>query len=1056
VKPHHPALLFVGVASLLLSGSPVQAADTPAADAALPSAQGPTREIALVTGDTVLVGPDGQVGFKPGPGRQGVPHVEYFGADRDKYVVPTDALELLDDGVLDPRLFDVTDLVADGYADAGALPLIVRDAPGRFDATAASANLWDKVTDGRVDNVWLDGKAKLTLAESVPQIGAPTAWESGYTGEGVTVAILDGGYDPNHPDLAGRVKGAKDFTDTSPEALDGYGHGTHVASTVAGSGAASNGKYKGVAPDADLLIAKVCTDDGYCTDSDILEAMQWASDNGADVLNMSFGSGPTDGTDPLSIAVDELTERTGILSVIAAGNSGCGGCVSAPGSADSALTVGSVTKQDTLSEFSSQGPRVGDGAVKPDISAPGSSITAARASGTGMGTPVDDFYTTADGTSMASPHTAGAAALLKQAHPDWKAAQLKAALMGASKGLDGLTVYQQGAGRLDATAVSATVTPDVGSVSFGMFAFPYNEDPAAKNVTYANASDADIELTLALTGDSMFTVDSPKVTVPAHGTAAVAVSAKVAGGATGEYGSFLTATAPGVSVRTAVGAVLEPEMYDIDVDIETRDGGPVAPDLFGSRMVFVYNVDTRNFGWIEVDEDGRGTARVEPGRYQISAIVLEGGDTPSATDFIDQVTVAGADTAVAVDLGRGELVDVDVDADDAVLSGTMEMIQSRDADGQHMFGFNQLTWNGTPTYSVPNTDPGINVSLTHAVTLGSPEGAANPYGYSLFFTKSGGMTGRTTFTAHNAELAREDAVYHSQGVDTIGHRTDWVWGEEIFYSIDEPDVAVPSRRTEYFTPASWTGTYQLGDKPTRYEFTQYDPVRTAGTVTSVVWGQAPLGVGPIGASRTDDEIWLMPAMYDGSNPVVRINDAKGDTVSGTSKLTFDGKEIPVDAASACWRVGALPPGASGIFTFTCDTTRVNDYSTIGTASSAKWTFHSEPTPPGEFALLPTVGVRLASPCVVNGYAPAGKRQDLTLDVNRGDTTGPVGTTKLTFEVSYDDGKTWKSVPVKRTGDHATASLTHPKGAKFVSTRITAVDGEGNSVVQKTIRSYGLK
>ncbi|HEY1178155.1 MAG TPA: hypothetical protein VGF17_18525, partial [Phytomonospora sp.] len=132
-----------------------------------------------------------------------------------------------------------------------------------------------------------------------------------------------------------------------------------------------------------------------------------------------------------------------------------------------------------------------------------------------------------------------------------------------------------------------------------------------------------------------------------------------------------------------------------------------------------------------------------------------------------------------------------------------------------------------------------------------------------------------------------------------------------------------------------------------------------------------------------------------------------------------------------------------------------DYAAIGTASSAKWTFHSEP-PSGEYALLPMLSVRVGSACVVNGYAPAKQVQVVNLDVSRSDEVADVRTRKLTFEVSYDDGRTWKSVPLLRNGDNATALLVHPKGAKFVSTRITAVDGDGNSVTQKTIRSYGLK
>ncbi|GLZ77890.1 serine protease [Actinorhabdospora filicis] len=1055
----HSSLLSAGAAALLIAGLPgVAAADPPGAPGTGASAAGSKLvEVDLVTGDTVMITPDGQVGFRPGEGRSGTRYLTYFkgeGADRDRYLVPADALEPLRAGVLDERLFDITDLVADGYAGQ-PLPLIVRDAPGKFAAAAADEGLWDKVKRSRVERVWLDGKSRVTLAESVPQIGAPAAWQSGYTGKGVTVAVLDSGYDPTHPDLAGHVTAAKDFTGTSPEAIDGHGHGTHVASTVAGSGAASGGKYKGVAPDAKLLIAKVCSNAGECADSDIIAGLQWAAENGASVVNLSLGGNPTDGTDPLSTAVNEITERTGMLVVVASGNFGCRECVGNPGSADKALTVGSVTKQDTLSDFSSQGPRVGDGALKPDLAAPGTAITAARAKGTAMGTPVGDGYTTADGTSMASPHVAGAAALLKQVHPDWTAARLKAALMSSAKGLTDLDVFQQGAGRVDvATAVSATITPDTGSLSYGKFSAPYTENPGAKNVTYTNDTGKDVTLNLAVTGDAMFAVDRATVTVPAHGSASVALSATVIGGTIGVHGAVLTATADGVSVRTPMGAVLEPETHELKIEIKSRNGGPITGSGPMGAFGMVYGIDGPRFAeWVSFDSEGRGSIRVPPGRYQVAASVAEGGDKPAVTTFADDLSVT-ADTTMPVDLTKGELVDVAVDAKDAQLYQTMDAVNGVGADGQVRYAFNIFAYNGTPTYLVPNAEPGLGFTFIHATTLGSPKGAANPYAYSLFHTLTGNtVPGRTTFTKHDNELAREDAVYDSQGVVTTGKRVDWNL-DNGFFSIDEPGVAAPGRRTEYFTPGTWIGTYQLGTTTVGgYEYAQRDPVRKAGTTTAVVWGRAPLGVGQVSNFRDGGYVAFIPAMYDDANPEVWLADGKSSTSTGSAKLTIDGKEVPLDGFGACVRQAQLPEGTAGAFEFTCDSHRVNEFSKIGTASSATWKFHSAPTT--AMTEMPMLGVRLSSPTVVNGFAPARQVQKLDLDVFRTGATGAIGTRQLTFEVSYDDGKTWKPVPVGRFGDHAFTLLAHPKGAQFVSTRITAADGDGNSVTQTTIRSYGL-
>ena len=149
-------------------------------------------------------------------------------------------------------------------------------------------------------------------------------------------------------------------------------------------------------------------------------------------------------------AVETLTQQHGTLFVAAAGNDGPSqGTVNSPAAAPSALAVGAVDAEDALADFSSRGPVVGSRALKPEIVAPGVDIIAARAAGTTMGEPIDAHYTRASGTSMATPHVAGAAAVLAQVHPDWDAAKLKAALVGAADPATGGDPYEVGAGRLN-------------------------------------------------------------------------------------------------------------------------------------------------------------------------------------------------------------------------------------------------------------------------------------------------------------------------------------------------------------------------------------------------------------------------------------------------------------------------------------------------------------------------------------------------------------------------------------------------------------------------------
>jgi subtilisin family serine protease len=209
-----------------------------------------------------------------------------------------------------------------------------------------------------VTQAWLDRRFRATdLDPNLTQIGAPAAWSAGLTGEGVKVAVLDTGIDTTHLDLrGGKVVAAADFAG-SGSTTDRVGHGTHVASIVAGAGARSGGERRGVAFEASLVNGKVLDDFGFGSESGIIAGMEWAARQRARVVNMSLGGWPTDGSDPMSLAVDRLTARYRTLFVISAGNSGPGDqTVEHPGVSLSALTVGAVDVGDELADFSSRGP----------------------------------------------------------------------------------------------------------------------------------------------------------------------------------------------------------------------------------------------------------------------------------------------------------------------------------------------------------------------------------------------------------------------------------------------------------------------------------------------------------------------------------------------------------------------------------------------------------------------------------------------------------------------------------------------------------------------------
>ncbi|MBI3033563.1 S8 family serine peptidase [Candidatus Woesearchaeota archaeon] len=244
------------------------------------------------------------------------------------------------------------------------------------------------------------------LDNSVPLINAPSFWKSGYTGQGVKVAVLDTGIRKTHEMLAGKIIAERDFSD-SGSADDVHGHGTHVAGTIAGTNA-SGGRFNGVAPGALLLNAKVLNDTGYGDTMSIISGISWAVDNGANVISMSLGSGSN--MDAAMETVIEDSVSKGVIFVVSSGNCGSG-CpsdtcnsfrgVEMPGSSPSVITVGAVDDDKNIACFSSGGNVPGVG-IKPDFVAPGVDIESSVPSG----------YGSKSGTSMATPHVSGAVALI--------------------------------------------------------------------------------------------------------------------------------------------------------------------------------------------------------------------------------------------------------------------------------------------------------------------------------------------------------------------------------------------------------------------------------------------------------------------------------------------------------------------------------------------------------------------------------------------------------------------------------------------------------------------
>ncbi len=346
-----------------------------------------------------------------------------------------------------------------------------------------------------VDWLSLDTQVHATSIASREAANVPAVRtvNSGYTGEGVRVALIDSGVG-SHPDVAGSIEQYSFLDGANPQPFliadygalslgtfmggDGFGHGTHVAGVLAGSGRDSNGDFEGSAKAAKILSLQVLNSNGGGQLSDVIAALDWLLVYGESlkirVANISLGMSVAESntTDPLVLAVERLWDA-GIVVVVAAGNGGANGnfTITSPGNSRKVITVGSLTDNGTgsdfgddyVSTFSSLGPTAGDFVLKPDLVAPGNRLVAAIPSQSQLklqfpsrvvactARKCSSEYLELSGTSMAAPMVTAAAARMLEREPTLNPATVKARLMRSARKLDAEPTMT-GAGTLDIDA----------------------------------------------------------------------------------------------------------------------------------------------------------------------------------------------------------------------------------------------------------------------------------------------------------------------------------------------------------------------------------------------------------------------------------------------------------------------------------------------------------------------------------------------------------------------------------------------------------------------------
>ncbi|MFV0594301.1 S8 family serine peptidase [Shewanella sp.] len=652
-------------------------------DSALVDAKSSAVQFTLITGEvvTAVVRTDGTLGgirLLSEDGSEVVTSV--FQNLNGQYIITPKAQKLVDTQAVDLELFNITKLHASGYDDASTdkLPVIIEYQDGTLAGSAVpnaiegatltdeielidsasfgiskakAAQVWETLSnDVSVKSVWLDAvvhahkdtngvNALANLSATVPLTGAYGNIANKYNGNGVIVAVLDTGYDVEHRDLEGQVLVSKDFSFSSNGVDDLNSHGTHTASTIAGTGIESNGFYAGMAPGAKLLVGKVLNNSGSGSTTGILNGMIWAVNQGADVVSMSLGGSGTSCTGPLVDMVEALSDKA--LFVVSAGNSFTRESVGIPGCAPSALTVGAVDRDNNTASFSSRGPSPDGHSAKPDIASQGVDVVAAASGGNGA-----TAYRSMSGTSMSAPHVSGGAAIVMEARPELTPRQVKEVLTSSVLPNDS-HVLEQGAGPMDVNrAVTQTVIAPP-NMELGHFAYDQDIGVTETRVTLTNLSDKDVSLKLrmSLIGEDGKTqmpatlagLGVKTIVLPANGTADVPVwidsSVALRSGAYGAITGRIEGTSTGksdVRVTVPVSFWIEAPQVNLSLNVTDMRGQPAS----SPSKVYLMNEED-DWGKAVSLVNGQANVKVPEGNYSIVANVMTYDNDSTAQGLVE-------------------------------------------------------------------------------------------------------------------------------------------------------------------------------------------------------------------------------------------------------------------------------------------------------------------------------------------------------------------------------------------------------------------------------------
>jgi subtilisin family serine protease len=944
-------------------------------------------------------------------------------------------------------------------------------------AIVARAGDWETIsrTPG-VHAVYPDYTVQALLSQSVPLIGAPAVWsmhDSGgqlVLGTGVRVAVIDSGIDYDHPDLGGpgfpntRVITGYNFISDTIDPWDDLGHGTHVAGIVGASGTIT-----GVAPGVSLMVYKIFDAQGEGTTSDIIAAIELAldpdgnpsTDDGAHVINLSLG-GPGYPNDPLSQACDNAV-AAGAVVVVGAGNSGPRyQSITSPGLAHQVLSVGATDKADGLWVYSSRGPVPTSWDIKSDLVAPGVSISSTIPGG----------YTQGSGTSAATAHATGAAALLRQLHPAWPPDWIKAALMNTALDL-GLSPYEQGAGRLQvdqAAATPAVLLPP--SLSLGRVDGTQPVWTRQETLTLHNVSTATVTYTLSITGS-----------LPAGITATLSLTQAI----------VLPESSSGVTFTLAVDTALLPDQTANSfaywgairaVPADTSAPTLRVPFAFVKAPLLRLHVDEVPVSVMFIHDNPLTS------RYASPVTTTSDHLLPTAAySVVVQYRQPYAYVVRTATLSNSEFVDLTVSRSEAVHQARIAFTDETGQTATPNHAFHRFMWGGNGwlvselSASAPITEVVRFSDVPPQFTWERTVAEADPTSdaYRQWHGRADGITGDLEFLTQPADFARVDHPLRAlPGASAYTFREMIGYEGPSYTYVVGPAAATVTlpyvRRAYYRTPPPGHALYALrtvspSPQPDTLEGVTTSPWLQLDTERYLTWrqpfspfdfywrvpsgGREPLGMGPLH--------WF--ARFDNIAPdAIRLVAAEGQSMFYRA---YQGGDVSRELRQPyeLWHAGSLtqtgdigPSNGSSQATISLSAPGVYSITLPFTYTLGAWdptTGHGRVVASFDTTLYDTD----ATPPFVkvlrvleNGRPTdeASRPVELRMVITDAVDAAP------TVTVMYDVGAGWVAVAVTQTGDEYAATLPAFEIGTAVNLRIAADDAAGNEMLHYLEPAYVVR